>query len=509
MPEQTSSEPSAVPDEHFAPANKYIVIDRRQTALVHLDVENLIPADHKARAMWELTGTLDLSAFEQQTRSVEGEAGRPAWSPRLLVSVWLYAYSEGITSARELSRRMAIEPALQWLSGLEEINHHSLSSFRMNRKAELDALFVSLLHALEQAELISLETVVHDGTKIRARAGMDSLRGQHTIMQRLAAIDELVKEDPHSEVSNRRQQGARERAERERKQRLEQARQQLEELQQGCKSESKRQQVRVSVTEPEARRMKHGDNAIAPSYNVQVSTDAKQGVILGVALTQHAEDSAELVAAMNEVKKNLGRDPQQVVADGGFTNRQTIEKMEERNIDFIGSLPDPGERSQAAMKSAGIDPQYAPHFFILQPETNTMKCPAGKQLAYLGQSRKRGNHYRQYRAQGSDCQACVYQPLCCPRSPWKGRTVSRLQCEHAPVARFRAKMAREEARQIYRQRGQVAEFPFAWIKEKFGLRKFRVFGMAKARTEAVWACLAHNAMIWQRLVWANCQPKTA
>jgi hypothetical protein len=255
--------------------------------------------------------------------------------------------------------------------------------------------------------------------------------------------------------------------------------------------------------------MKHGDNAIAPSYNVQVTTDAKQGLIVGVALTQHAEDSAELVPAMNEVNKNLGRDPQQVVADGGFTNRQTIEKMEERNIDFIGSLPDPRERSEAAVKSAGIDPQYAPHFFILQPETNTMKCPAGKQLAYLGQSRKRGNHYRQYRAQGSDCQACAYQALCCPRSPWKGRTVSRLESEHAPVARFRAKMASEEARQIYRQRGQVAEFPFACIKEKFGLRKFRVFGMAKARTEAMWACLAHNAMIWQRLVWAKYQPKTA
>ena len=110
IPEQPA--PTDPPDEPVPAANKYIAIDRRQTMLIQVDVENLISADHKARAMWELSGRLDLSAYEQRTKSVEGEAGRPAWNPRLLVSVWLYAYSEGITSARELARRMESEPAL-------------------------------------------------------------------------------------------------------------------------------------------------------------------------------------------------------------------------------------------------------------------------------------------------------------------------------------------------------------------------------------------------------------
>jgi hypothetical protein len=38
------------------------------------------------------------------------------------------------------------------------------------------------------------------------------------------------------------------------------------------------------------------------------------------------------------------------------------------------------------------------------------------------------------------------------------------------------------------------------LKERFGLRKFRVFGMTKARTEAMWACLTHNLMIWDRIL---------
>ena len=71
------------------------------------------------------------------------------------------------------------------------------------------------------------------------------------------------------------------------------------------------------------------------------------------------------------------------------------------------------------------------------------------------------------------------------------------------MARFRSKMASEEAQTIYGQRGAVAEFPFAVLKERFGLRKFRVFGMSKARTEAVWACLTHNLMIWCRVLGAQ------
>ncbi len=59
-------------------------------------------------------------------------------------------------------------------------------------------------------------------------------------------------------------------------------------------------------------------------------------------------------------------------------------------MDFYGSLPDPKERSEAAMKSHGIDPKFAPHFFILRPETGTVECPAGKQLKYLRRNHQAG-----------------------------------------------------------------------------------------------------------------------
>lgn len=55
---------------------------------------------------WTLIGRLDLKAFEEEIKSVEGEGGRPLWPPQLLISVLVYAYSEGVSAVREMERMM-------------------------------------------------------------------------------------------------------------------------------------------------------------------------------------------------------------------------------------------------------------------------------------------------------------------------------------------------------------------------------------------------------------------
>jgi len=63
--------------------------------------------------------------------------GRAASPPQLLIAVWLYGYSRGVTSARE----MEYEPGLMWLTGMEVINHHTLSDFRIKHAEALTELF--------------------------------------------------------------------------------------------------------------------------------------------------------------------------------------------------------------------------------------------------------------------------------------------------------------------------------------------------------------------------------
>jgi len=84
--------------------------DRQQMILRAVDVEKLIEPEHPARAIWELVGRLDLSAFRAEIAVVEGEAGRSAYDPWLLISLWIYAYREGVSSAREVARRCEYQP---------------------------------------------------------------------------------------------------------------------------------------------------------------------------------------------------------------------------------------------------------------------------------------------------------------------------------------------------------------------------------------------------------------
>ena len=110
---------------------------------------------------------------------------------------------------------MEWEPGLQWLSGLEKINHHTLSDFRVEHKQALDELFAQLLAMLESAGVVSLEQVMHDGTKIRALAGADSFRREKTLRERLREARALVAQmgDPQAEAPARnRKQAAQERA---------------------------------------------------------------------------------------------------------------------------------------------------------------------------------------------------------------------------------------------------------------------------------------------------------
>ena len=70
-----------------------------------------------------------------------------------------------------------------------------------------------------------------------------------------------------------------------------------------------------------------------------------------------------------------------------------------------------------------------------------------------------------------------------------------------PTVRRTLSVATRSALAIYRERKRVAEFPNLWIKEKLGLRRFRVRGLVKATGEAIWACLTYNIQQWVRRRW--------
>src|SRR6266436_2548930 len=418
------------------PVPRLVAIDRRQLLLRTVDVEKLVEDGHSVRSIWELVGRLDLRLYQAQIAAVEGRAGREHTDPQLLISLWLYAYSRGISSARELARQCEYEPGCQWLCGLQTVSHRTLSGFRSDNKTALDDLFTQVLGMLSAEGLITLERVTLDGTKIKANAGGNTFRGREKIAEHLAAA---------------------------------------------------REQVHV---------LRNGGGGTVPSYNVQLVTDTQHGLVVNVEATTDAIDYRQLDPALERCEQKLGRAPRQIVADGDYTNHASVQAAATRGVDFYGSWQDswkPTERDAQGRSAA-----FLSSAFPYDATQDVFRCPAGGTLRHRAVlNRGHGVRTRVYRAPKEACRTCALREQCAPpgaRPAWR-RSVTRIEEPSATTA-FKAKRKTEEGRQIYARRSQIAEFAHAWIKERCGLRQFRCRGRLKATMEATWACLTYNLMRW-------------
>jgi transposase len=476
-------------------------INRQQLLLRPVEVEKLVEKDHPVRAIWEMVGRLNLESFYAAIEAIEGVAGRPVWDPRLLISLWIYAYKDGVSSAREIARLCEYHPAYQWLTGLEVVNYHTLADFRIRHKEALDQLFIEVLGVLSHEGLITLERVMHDGTKVKACASDKSFHRKATLKDHLRLAREQVEQmgDPQSEELSQRVAKAQQRALREKQQRLEDALKELDQIEASRSKASEKKKDRVSSTDPEARIMLQAKGAYGPAYNVEISTDAKAKIIVGVGATQAATDAAELEPAVERIEANLGEKPKQMVVDAGLTNQATMEAMAEKQVDLIGALPERRGVAENRMKQRGVSPEFYPQAFEYDASADCYRCPAGKVLLYETQERSGASVRRRYRAKVSECRGCAFESQCCPGTK-RGRSLVRSEAT-PEMAAFQAKMETPEAQAIYKQRAGVAEFPNAWIKDKIKLRQFRLRGLVKVTLEAIWACLTYNICQWIRLCW--------
>ena len=127
------------------PPPRVVTADRRQIQLRPLDLESLLPPEHRARAIWAMVEQLALGKFYDTIVARGSEPGRPAIDPKVLVALWLYATSEGVGSARELARLCEAHDAYRWLCGGVRVNYHTLSDFRVGHEEALDELMTQVL----------------------------------------------------------------------------------------------------------------------------------------------------------------------------------------------------------------------------------------------------------------------------------------------------------------------------------------------------------------------------
>lgn len=122
MPEPEASEPIPATRPEEARVMRPI---RNQLEWTTGNLEEILPQEHPARAIWAMLERLALSAFYSSIKAVLGRPGHPATDPQVVLALWLYATTEGVGSARQLDRLCDHHDAYRWLRGGVPINYHS------------------------------------------------------------------------------------------------------------------------------------------------------------------------------------------------------------------------------------------------------------------------------------------------------------------------------------------------------------------------------------------------
>jgi transposase len=341
-------DPSSQPTPDREPPPRLRRPDRQQLLVQPRTLDQLVPEDHPVRAIWALVQRWDLTLFLRCIRARGERPGRSATDPQLLIALWLYATVEGIGCGRQLARLCTESDPYKWLRGGVSLNYHTLNDFRVDHEEALDDLLTQMVAVLTEAQIVSVERIAQDGTRIRASAGGNSFGEKETLEKHLEAARahlEAVKQAAADPKRSAQQAAARERAARERQERLERALVELEEVARAKAQQkdkpTKDRPARASSTDPEARFMRMPDGGTRPAYNLELASDCSSRAIVGVEATNAGSDAGQDAPMRDQVEERAEEAVEEQLIDGGFVALEALERAAAEGVTVYAPVPKP------------------------------------------------------------------------------------------------------------------------------------------------------------------------
>jgi len=314
----------------MAEAGRWKPYAQRQGQLLPAFVEDALDPGDPVFFISDAVDGLDLSPLEQRYAIL----GERAYSPRLLVKLWLYAATQGVYSGREIARRLRRDLAFRYLAGDGPLpDFRTINRFRLRHREDFAWVLRETVRLARAAGLGQLGVVTIDGTKVRANTSRHKAMSHRRMVaeearleQECAAIvarieDVNAAEDAeHGEDDEGRGGLPAEFQSRERRlAKLRAVRAQLE----AERGERLTPQSQKSFADPDAQMMPTGDGALTYAYNAQaaVSTD---GLVVASGVTTAVRDTGQLVPMGAAVAANTGARPEMVIADNGYLTEDNL-----------------------------------------------------------------------------------------------------------------------------------------------------------------------------------------
>jgi transposase len=167
-------------------AYNFLPSGRDQAYLLPPDLRDWLPPEHLAWFVLDVVDQLDLGPFYRAHRD-DGH-GHPAYDPKTLLGVLLYAYCLGVRSSRQIQRRCVEDVAFRVLAGNQTPDHVTIARFRGRHEQALAGFLVASLKLCAAAGMVRLGTVALDGTKVAANAAERANRTHDKLEDEVAEI---------------------------------------------------------------------------------------------------------------------------------------------------------------------------------------------------------------------------------------------------------------------------------------------------------------------------------
>jgi len=312
-------------------------LNRNQQLLFPPSIDNYIDEDNSVRVIDSYVDILDLSKLEfSNTRKSDRVDGQKAYSPKLLLKIYIYGYLNKIRSSRMLEKESKRNLELIWLTQNLTPSYHTISDFRKNNPKALKQVFKEFILLCKSIDLIGNGLKAVDGAFLRANASKNQLilkktldkdlvKIEQEIEQYLQSLDYSDKEKQPSNIINKLPKD------------LRKLKYKQDELSKNLKLLEEKGKTQYNRTDHDATLMrKPAHNLMA--FNSQIVVDDKYKFIVATDVSSKGNDAQQLHKMALETKANLDLtkdDKLDIVADTGYYSAKEFKKCEEDNINAI------------------------------------------------------------------------------------------------------------------------------------------------------------------------------
>ena len=440
-------------------------------------LRELLSDDHPALIVNDIVETLDFSCLCQKTSS----EGNPAYHPKMMLKILLYAYSNGIFSARKIQKALEESIAFIYLSAWQKPDFRTISDFRKNNLAELEDLFCQVVDMCKRLGMVSLGHIALDSSKFKANA---SEKRTYDSKRLKREIDKLLKEANRVDSREDRLFGSDSRGD-EIPVEIQRQTDRLARLEKIKKELEHRGTEKINATDPDAVFMKTRQG-IKTSYSGQVAADESHHVIFAADVTNDPSDNEQLVPMVEQTEETIGNFGT-LGADSGYSSGENLKSLAGKTIDAY--IPDANyQGNQRGKQETPGGPYFPRSNFIRDEAQDCFICPAGEKLPFSHMQKvKNKEPLRMYRCRAS--KDCPLRDQCTKNKG--GRTIT-LNAYDDHLRAMRSKLDTKYGKRMYAKRKIIVEPVFGHIKETIGLCKFSLRGLQKVLGEFLLVCITHN-----------------